>query len=150
MTAVAMLTVAATIGGLSSPAAPGEPPGPQRDKGYEAEYPYCNTYSCDQRAKRRGVQKRHKAQVRWRAHMQKVVRPFNARLNRMAGCESGGRWHIATGNGFYGGLQFKISSWRSVGGPGMPHWATPLHQKYRAVLLMRVQGWGAWPVCQYA
>lgn len=23
--------------------------------------------------------------------------------DRLAACESGGRWHIATGNGFYGG-----------------------------------------------
>lgn len=82
---------------------------------------------------------------RWR-----VVRPYNAKLNRMAMCESSGRWHIATGNGFYGGLQFTVRSWRSVGGRGMPHWASVLEQKYRAVLLARRQGWGAWPVCQYA
>ena len=25
--------------------------------------------------------------------------------NRLARCESGGRWHINTGNGYYGGLQ---------------------------------------------
>lgn len=79
-----------------------------------------------------------------------VVRPYRARLLRMAGCESGGRWSIATGNGFYGGLQFTLSSWRAVGGRGYPHHASRLEQMYRAVRLMRVQGWGAWPVCQYA
>lgn len=80
---------------------------------------------------------------RWR----RVVRPYSGYLARIASCESGGRWHIATGNGFYGGLQFTYSSWRAAGGRGYPHWATPLEQKYRAVRLSRVQGWGAWPVC---
>jgi hypothetical protein len=79
-----------------------------------------------------------------------VVRPYKARLIRMAYCESTGRWHIATGNGFYGGLQFTISSWRAVGGKGYPHHASRLEQMYRAVKLMRIQGWGAWPVCQFA
>jgi resuscitation-promoting factor RpfA len=27
---------------------------------------------------------------------------------RLAGCESGGRWHINTGNGYYGGLQMDV------------------------------------------
>ena len=79
---------------------------------------------------------------RWSA-----VRPYNAKLNRMAMCESGGRWHIATGNGFYGGLQFVPSTWWSVGGRGMPHWASVLEQKYRAVLLIRRAGFSPWPVC---
>ena len=29
-------------------------------------------------------------------------------LGRLASCESGGNWHINTGNGFYGGVQFDI------------------------------------------
>ena len=87
---------------------------------------------------------------RRRAHMRRVVRPVNGYLARIARCESGGRWHIATGNGFYGGLQFTYSSWRAVGGRGYPHWASPLEQKYRAVRLARIQGWQAWPVCAYA
>lgn len=79
---------------------------------------------------------------RWR-----VVRPYNAKLNRMARCESSGRWHIATGNGFYGGLQFTLSTWRSVGGRGYPHLASVLEQKYRAVRLIRRRGYQPWPVC---
>lgn len=78
-----------------------------------------------------------------------VVRPFRARLSRIAQCESGGRWHIATGNGFYGGLQFLPSSWWAVGGTGLPHYRSKLEQMYRAVRLMRLQGWGAWPVCRF-
>ena len=80
---------------------------------------------------------------RWR----RVIRPHHGYLRSIAQCESGRRWHIATGNGFYGGLQFTLSSWQAVGGQGYPHHARPLEQKYRAVLLSRLQGWGAWPVC---
>lgn len=36
--------------------------------------------------------------------------------DRLAACESGGRWHINTGNGYYGGLQFDYSSWLANGG----------------------------------
>lgn len=79
----------------------------------------------------------------------KVVKPYNAKLERMARCESGGRWHIATGNGFFGGLQFTYSTWRSVGGRGMPHRNSELEQKYRAVKLIRRAGYGPWPVCGY-
>src|SRR5690606_36407752 len=39
----------------------------------------------------------------------------------IAKCESGGNWSINTGNGYYGGLQFSLATWRSVGGPGYPH-----------------------------
>jgi hypothetical protein len=76
-----------------------------------------------------------------------VVRPLNAKLERMAWCESRGRWHIATGNGFYGGLQFDLPTWFSVGGRGMPHFNSPLEQKYRAVRLIRRRGFAPWPVC---
>lgn len=34
----------------------------------------------------------------------------------IAQCESGGDWHINTGNGYYGGLQFAQGSWESAGG----------------------------------
>ena len=38
----------------------------------------------------------------------------------VAQCESGGNWHANTGNGFYGGLQFKPSTWAANGGIGRP------------------------------
>lgn len=66
---------------------------------------------------------------------------------RLAECESGGRWHINTGNGYYGGLQFSLSSWRAVGGSGYPHRATKAEQIRRAERLLDLQGWGAWPAC---
>jgi len=84
------------------------------------------------------------AQSRWA-----IVRPYNAKLERMAYCESRGRWYIATGNGYYGGLQFDMPTWRSVGGRGMPHQNSKLEQKFRAVLLIRRAGYAPWPVCGY-
>jgi hypothetical protein len=83
-------------------------------------------------------------------HRPAVVAPYRARLQRIARCESGSRWHIATGNGFYGGLQVLPSTWWAVGGRGYPQQASALEQMYRAVKIMRMQGWGAWPHCQYA
>ena len=67
--------------------------------------------------------------------------------DRLAQCESGGDWSINTGNGFYGGLQFTLSSWRAVGGSGMPNHASRAEQIMRGQRLQAMQGWGAWPVC---
>jgi uncharacterized protein YabE (DUF348 family) len=39
-----------------------------------------------------------------------------AMWDRIAQCESGGNWHINTGNGYYGGLQFSASTWLANGG----------------------------------
>jgi hypothetical protein len=78
-----------------------------------------------------------------------AVRPYDAKLNRMAWCESRGRWFINSGNGFYGGLQFLLSTWQSkaVGGRGYPNKNSILEQKYRAVRLIRVSGYRPWPIC---
>ena len=65
----------------------------------------------------------------------------------IASCESTNRWDINTGNGFYGGLQFTLSSWKAVGGEGYPHHASKAEQIKRAEKLQDLQGWGAWPVC---
>ena len=65
----------------------------------------------------------------------------------LAACESSGNWGIDTGNGYYGGLQFTLDSWRYVGGAGHPHEAHPMEQIARADYLQRIQGWKAWPMC---
>ena len=65
----------------------------------------------------------------------------------LAQCESGGDWSINTGNGYYGGLQFSLSSWRAVGGEGYPNENTRAEQIHRAELLLEEAGWGAWPSC---
>ncbi|MCW2623859.1 MAG: Transglycosylase-like protein, partial [Mycobacterium sp.] len=46
----------------------------------------------------------------------------------VAACESGGNWSIATGNGYYGGLQFTMGTWRANGGAGSPHNASKAEQ----------------------
>lgn len=67
--------------------------------------------------------------------------------DQLAQCESGGNWSINTGNGFYGGLQFTVSSWQAVGGSGLPSDASREEQIMRAEKLLAMQGWGAWPAC---
>ncbi len=67
--------------------------------------------------------------------------------DRLAKCESGGNWGINTGNGYYGGLQFSASTWRAMGGSGMPHKATRGEQIRVAENTLASQGWGAWPSC---
>lgn len=71
----------------------------------------------------------------------------NGVWDQLAACESGGNWSINTGNGYYGGLQFALSSWQAVGGSGYPHQASKSEQIHRAQLLQARQGWGAWPAC---
>jgi hypothetical protein len=65
----------------------------------------------------------------------------------LAQCESGGNWSINTGNGYYGGLQFHIDTWRSVGGSGYPHQHTREEQIHRGEILQQRSGWGQWPAC---
>jgi hypothetical protein len=68
----------------------------------------------------------------------------------LAECESNGNWSANTGNGFYGGLQFLLQTWRSVGGQGMPHQASKEEQIYRAERLLE-KPWATfanqWPAC---
>lgn len=65
----------------------------------------------------------------------------------IAACESGGNWHISTGNGFYGGLQFTMSTWHAYGGSGNPASASREQQIAVAERILAGQGIGAWPVC---
>ncbi|GAA4045493.1 transglycosylase family protein [Streptomyces shaanxiensis] len=70
--------------------------------------------------------------------------------DRIAQCESGGNWHINTGNGYYGGLQFAASTWRAYGGTAYAptaDGATKAQQIAVATKVQRAQGWGAWPTC---
>jgi uncharacterized protein YabE (DUF348 family) len=68
--------------------------------------------------------------------------------DQLAQCESGGNWAINTGNGYYGGLQFNLSTWHAYGGSGYPHQASretqiAIAEKVRAAN----GGYGAWPAC---
>lgn len=68
----------------------------------------------------------------------------------VAQCESGGNWHINTGNGFYGGLQFTYSTWLGYGGGAYAPRADLATREQQIAIAERVlagQGIGAWPVC---
>ncbi|MEW2397583.1 transglycosylase family protein [Streptomyces sp. NPDC046862] len=70
--------------------------------------------------------------------------------DRIAQCESGGNWHINTGNGYYGGLQFSASTWRAYGGTAYAATADQASKGQQiavATKVQRAQGWGAWPTC---
>lgn len=70
--------------------------------------------------------------------------------DRIAQCESGGNWHINTGNGYYGGLQFAASTWRAFGGTAYAATADQASKEQQiavATKVQRAQGWGAWPTC---
>jgi len=75
---------------------------------------------------------------------------YYATWDRVAACESGGNWHINTGNGFYGGVQFSSSTWAGYGGhkyASQANLATKAEQIEVARRVLAAQGPGAWPVC---
>jgi len=67
--------------------------------------------------------------------------------DKIARCESGGNWHINTGNGYYGGLQFNLQTWRSVHGgdfAARPDQATREQQITVANRLYAKRGFQPW------
>lgn len=67
----------------------------------------------------------------------------------IAQCESGGNWHIATGN-YEGGLQFLNSTWQSVKASDDPphaYQASRERQIAAANRLLARSGIGQWPTC---
>ncbi|MFD0784534.1 transglycosylase family protein [Micromonospora azadirachtae] len=78
--------------------------------------------------------------------------PAQAAVNwdAIAQCESSGNWHINTGNGYYGGLQFSQSTWEGYGGTkyaARADLATRAEQIAIAEKVLDGQGIGAWPTC---
>jgi uncharacterized protein YabE (DUF348 family) len=68
--------------------------------------------------------------------------------DRIAACESGGNWAANTGNGYYGGLQFSLSTWAGYGGSGRPDQQSREAQIAVAERVRAAEGgYGAWPVC---
>ncbi|MCY7397183.1 MAG: resuscitation-promoting factor [Nocardioides sp.] len=65
----------------------------------------------------------------------------------LAGCESGANPRAVNQAGYYGLYQFNVATWRSVGGSGMPHYASAGEQTYRAKLLYSSRGRSPWPTC---
>jgi len=69
--------------------------------------------------------------------------------DQLAQCESGGNWATNTGNGYYGGLQFSLSTWQSYGGSGYPHENS---RETQIMIAERVRaadggGYSSWPAC---
>ncbi len=70
-----------------------------------------------------------------------------AMWDRIAQCESSGNWSINTGNGYYGGLQFNLPTWRSVNGQDFaeyPHQASREEQITVANRLYAIRGTQPW------
>jgi resuscitation-promoting factor RpfA len=83
-----------------------------------------------------------------------VAAPANAApdsaWDKLAQCESGGRWDINTGNGYHGGLQFSPRTWSGFGGKEFAPVAYKATREQQIVVAERVlakQGWNAWPSC---
>lgn len=65
----------------------------------------------------------------------------------IAACESSGNWKANTGNGYYGGLQFRQSSWIAAGGLKYAPRADKATRKQQiavAARLAALQGMSAW------
>ncbi len=65
----------------------------------------------------------------------------------LARCESGGNPRAVNPAGYYGLYQFSPSTWRSVGGSGLPSRASRAEQTNRAQTLFRRSGSSPWPNC---
>lgn len=65
----------------------------------------------------------------------------------LADCESSGNPNAVNPAGYYGLYQFSPSTWRSVGGSGLPTDYGAGEQTYRAKLLYKREGSNPWPVC---
>jgi resuscitation-promoting factor RpfB len=68
--------------------------------------------------------------------------------DELAQCESGGNWADNTGNGYYGGLQFSLSTWEAYGGTGLPSSASRDTQIAIATKVRDAAGgYSPWPAC---
>jgi resuscitation-promoting factor RpfB len=68
----------------------------------------------------------------------------------LARCEAGGNWAIKTGNGYYGGLQYNISTWNAYGGAAYaprPDLATREQQIAIGEKTYAARGTSPWPAC---
>lgn len=70
--------------------------------------------------------------------------------DQLAQCESGGRWNINTGNGYYGGLQFNAGTWLSNGGGKYAPRADLASREQQIDIAQRLRaarGFSPWPAC---
>ena len=70
--------------------------------------------------------------------------------DRLAACETGGRWATNSVPGYSGGLGFANSSWASFGGTAYAPQAWQASREAQIAVAERIlasQGWRAWPAC---
>ncbi|MFJ9772367.1 transglycosylase family protein [Kitasatospora sp. NPDC101157] len=70
--------------------------------------------------------------------------------DRVAACESSGNWHINSGNGYYGGLQFDQPTWREYGGLAYAPRADLAGREEQMAVAQHLadrRGLSPWPVC---
>jgi hypothetical protein len=74
----------------------------------------------------------------------------DAQWDHVARCESGGDWHLNTGNGYYGGLQVSARTWASFGGHRYARRADLASRSEQIDVANRIyaaDGWSPWPTC---
>lgn len=96
---------------------------------------------------KRWVRKPHPRVVLVGARWPTVAGTGHLNWRALANCESGGNPRAVNPAGYYGLYQFSPSTWRGVGGSGMPHDASADEQTYRAQKLYAAQGRSPWPHC---
>jgi hypothetical protein len=69
------------------------------------------------------------------------------RWSGVARCETGGNWGMASGNGYYGGLQFNLGTWQAYGGQGLPNQKPAWYQATIADRVRVRSGLHHWPHC---
>jgi hypothetical protein len=117
--------------------------------GWPVEFLERNTSSLPLR---RWVLKRWNRRAAWKCSvLRRVIEERNRTRgfgiwDAIAECESGGNWHINTGNGFYGGLQFLTSTWLAYGG-GRYAPRADLAAPWQQVAIASRMSLTHWPVC---
>ena len=84
----------------------------------------------------------------WQAAQQAAAAQIDPVWDRLAQCESGGRWNL---DGRYdGGLQFHPDTWRANGGTEFAAYAHQATREQQITVAQRLRdraGWGSWPHC---
>ncbi|MFD7589061.1 transglycosylase family protein [Kitasatospora sp. NPDC059811] len=68
----------------------------------------------------------------------------------VAACESSGDWHVNTGNGYFGGLQFDTPTWRDNGGLAYAPRADLASREEQIAVAQHLagrRGLAPWPAC---
>ncbi|MFJ9416812.1 transglycosylase family protein [Streptomyces sp. NPDC101227] len=76
--------------------------------------------------------------------------PEDTNWERIAHCESSGRWHINTGNGYHGGLQIDLTTWQEYGGRRYAPRADLASRSQQIAVGERIaedRGLAPWPNC---